>query len=111
MLKLIGDILWVMGVSGVFAAVGFAHWRSRINGRSLRFLLGTPQFLFPLCLSSSLLCAGAAIGGRSGVHPVAWYVTFVWIVLAVLFAGQGMRYYLTGDRNGWTTSTEGMSRP
>jgi hypothetical protein len=111
MVNVISDVLWIMGVSGAVATISYMYWLRTLEYRSWRFLLSTPQFLFPLCLSSTLTCAGAAIGGRSSVLPVAWYETLVWAALAAVFAYWSVECYLAGHKNGWKTSTEGMSWP
>lgn len=110
-LDVLSNLLWIMGVSGVLATCSYGNWYRLLHEWSWRFLLRTPRFLFPLCLSSTFICTGVAMNGRFGADPAAWYVILVWTVLAIVFAGQSIGYYLAGDRNGWSTSTEGMSRP
>ena len=105
--SLLANALWVLGVSGVLATGSYMQWHRTIHKQSWRFVVRTPRFLFPLCLSIALICAGAALSGRFGVQPDAWWEAFVWGGLALLFGGQSVLYALAGHKQGWDTSTEG----
>ena len=111
MLDVMSDFLWILGVSGALATISYGSWYRALHHRSWRYVFSVPRFLFPLCLSSTFICSGAALSGRYGVTQVAWYETLVWAVLAAVFARQSVAYYLAGVSNGWETSTEGMPRP
>ena len=99
--------LWVLGVSGVLATCSYMQWRRTVYGRSWRFVVRTPRFLFPLCLSITLISAGAALSGFFGVQSGAGWGSIAWGGLALLFALQSVFYARAGDRQGWDTPTEG----
>jgi hypothetical protein len=111
LLGVLSNTLWILGLSGVLATVSYVNWYRFLHRRSWQFVLSTPRLLFPLCLSITLICAGAAMAGRFGADQAAWQETLVWGALAAVFAGQSIAYYMAGHKNGWDTSTEGMVRP
>lgn len=105
--NLLVHALWVLGLSGALATGSYLQWRRTIHRQSWRLVVRTPRFLFPLCLSIALICAGVALSGRFGVQPDALWESLLWGGLALAFAGQSVWYAVAGDKHGWDTSTEG----
>lgn len=105
--NLLVNTLWVLGLSGVLATGSYLQWHRTIHGRSWWFVMRTPRFLFPLCLSIALICTGVALSGRLGVPPDALWESLLWGALALAFFGQSVGYAVAGNKHGWDTSTEG----
>ena len=98
---------WVLGLSGVLATGSYLQWRRTIHSQSWRFVMQTPRFLLPLCLSVALVCTGVALSGRFGVQPDARWKSLLWGGLALAFFGQSVWYAIAGDKHGWDTPMEG----
>jgi len=105
--NLLVHALWVLGLSGVLATGSYLQWRRTVRSQSWRFVVHTPRFLFPLCLSVALISTGAALSERLGIQPNALWESLLWGGLALVFFGQSAWYAIAGDKHGWDTSTEG----
>jgi membrane protein YdbS with pleckstrin-like domain len=110
MVAFLANGMWILGCAGLLATAGYLDWQRSFQQRSWSQVWSTPRFLFPVSLSLVLVCAGCAWNGRVAVHPATWWVTGVWVALALLFVVFSVNSFMAGDKRGWDITMEGKHR-
>lgn len=107
------NALWLIGLAGLLATVGYLDRRRELQRRQWRHLLSVSRARMPLALSLMLIAIGIALSDLTGKRHDSGWVTVAWCILSfllfILFI-QTFFYAWAGDQHGWDSSTEGDYR-
>jgi hypothetical protein len=81
-LHVLFNLLWILGLSLILAALSHTLWLAYQRGIRARPLLGTPTFQLPFTLGLALVALGLFFLGRG------WLEHLVWAIFVLLFALQ-----------------------
>ena len=71
--------MWMLGLTGMLAALSYFEYFAKAHGQPVRQLLNARVFVQPFSWAAAVFCAGVAASGGS------WWQRLIWAVLAVLF--------------------------
>ncbi len=92
---LLGNSLWVLGLTVLLATFSWASWVAQREGARFREVCARSPGRRWTCVGLALFCAGAAATGRS------WWEQVLWTLLAAAWAvgaSSGIAFWLFGAR-------------
>lgn len=104
------DALWLIGLAGLLAAVGYMGWYRQLNRWQWRHTLQTPRSRMSVALSLTLISSGVALDSLTSTRPDPWWAVVAWLLLSFLFFIQTVFAARAGDQHGWDSVTEGKYR-
>jgi len=86
------NALWIVGLAVILAAFSHGDWQAARRGLSVRQVLNAPAFQQLLSLGLLLVSLSLAL------LATRWWERGLWLVFALLFAGQGWEAVKAGQR-------------
>ena len=71
-LNVLFNLLWVLGLALILAALSYADWLAHVRGLRTRQLLGTPTFRFCLSAGLGLVSLGLLLLSRGWLERLLW---------------------------------------
>ncbi len=81
-LHLLYNLLWIVGLAIIVAALSYVNWLAGVRRERLRTLLGQAVFQFPFNVGLTMVSLGLFFLERGRIERI------VWGVFALLFAWQ-----------------------
>jgi multisubunit Na+/H+ antiporter MnhB subunit len=84
------NLLWVLGLTVILAALGYYDWLARERGMSLRQALASRGFVIAAGVGLALVSLGLAGTARDAERVL-------WLILTLVFVAQAWRAWRAGN--------------
>ena len=98
LLPVAANLLWILGLSLVLAALSWANWAARTSRTRLRSGLARPSIRRALDLGLALFCTGLATTAHRGWEKALWALTALVFTVSIWRIRDGKRPAESRDR-------------